>query len=180
MQSGTRAHYNYFRDYDPGLGRYVESDPSGLEAGTNTYGYALASPGVHFDSTGLDAEVGVRQFYPVPVRHARHCFVRFNGNNNDTMSFTNQGVGPDANPSGRNPIFNPGESQFSGTKGKRNDACVRREMNTCQAKNYDFEEFNCCDCVARALNACGLRKEGDWPNWPKQASDSNPRQPPKK
>ena len=26
----THLHYNYFRDYDPRLGRYIESDPIGL------------------------------------------------------------------------------------------------------------------------------------------------------
>ncbi|QDR37123.1 RHS repeat-associated core domain-containing protein, partial [Pseudomonas aeruginosa] len=32
-------HYNYFRDYDPETGRYVESDPIGLRGGVNTVGY---------------------------------------------------------------------------------------------------------------------------------------------
>jgi RHS repeat-associated protein len=26
----TGLHYNYFRDYEPGVGRYVESDPIGF------------------------------------------------------------------------------------------------------------------------------------------------------
>src|SRR5580658_881234 len=45
--------YNYFRDYDPQTGRYVESDPLGLTAGMSTYGYALQAPTTLFDATGL-------------------------------------------------------------------------------------------------------------------------------
>ena len=35
----TGLHYNYFRDYDPSVGRYVESDPIGLIGWFNTYRY---------------------------------------------------------------------------------------------------------------------------------------------
>jgi RHS repeat-associated protein len=44
--------YNYFRDYDPSIGRYVQSDPLGLEAGLNTYGYVDADPLRKADPTG--------------------------------------------------------------------------------------------------------------------------------
>jgi RHS repeat-associated protein len=49
----TGTHYNYFRDYDPTLGRYIESDPAGLRGGTNTYGYVDQRPLITFDPYGL-------------------------------------------------------------------------------------------------------------------------------
>jgi RHS repeat-associated protein len=40
----TALHYNYFRDYDPSIGRYGESDPIGLRGGLNTYAYGDSAP----------------------------------------------------------------------------------------------------------------------------------------
>ncbi|WP_428623518.1 RHS repeat domain-containing protein [Sedimenticola sp.] len=49
----TGLHYNYFRDYDPGTGRYVESDPIGLAGGLNTYAYVESNPIDWIDEYGL-------------------------------------------------------------------------------------------------------------------------------
>jgi len=51
----TGLHYNYFRNYDPSTGRYVESDPIGLKGGINTYGYVGGNPTGNVDSIGLIA-----------------------------------------------------------------------------------------------------------------------------
>jgi RHS repeat-associated protein len=53
LDEETGLHYNYFRDYDPSTGRYVESDPIGLRAGANTYLYGGANPLSAFDPYGL-------------------------------------------------------------------------------------------------------------------------------
>jgi RHS repeat-associated protein len=48
----TGLHYNYFRDYQPMIGRYVEADPIGLEGGENLYIYALSDPVKQIDPMG--------------------------------------------------------------------------------------------------------------------------------
>ncbi|MFZ2754506.1 MAG: RHS repeat-associated core domain-containing protein, partial [Lysobacteraceae bacterium] len=53
FDSATGLNYNYFRDYDPSVGRYVQSDPIGLESGTNTYGYVRGNPMARIDPDGL-------------------------------------------------------------------------------------------------------------------------------
>ena len=47
-------HYNINRYYNPSLGRYMQSDPIGLEGGENTYLYADANPLTKYDESGLD------------------------------------------------------------------------------------------------------------------------------
>jgi RHS repeat-associated protein len=46
-------YHNGFRDYDPSLGRYLETDPIGLNGGLNTYLYAGANPVNDTDPLGL-------------------------------------------------------------------------------------------------------------------------------
>lgn len=60
--SSGRSVYNYFRDYDPVTGRYVQSDPIGLEGGLNTYLYAEANPLRYIDPYGLQ-KVNLGQGY---------------------------------------------------------------------------------------------------------------------
>jgi RHS repeat-associated protein len=52
--------YNYFRTYDPQTGRYIESDPIGLDAGVNTYAYTLDNPLSYADRTGQNVTMTCR------------------------------------------------------------------------------------------------------------------------
>lgn len=52
----TGLHYNYFREYDPIIGRYVAADPAGLIGGLNAYAYAHGVPLMLIDTLGLDPE----------------------------------------------------------------------------------------------------------------------------
>jgi RHS repeat-associated protein len=49
----VELHYNYFRDYDPRVGRYVQSDPIGIEDDLNTYAYVHSRSLSEIDPFGL-------------------------------------------------------------------------------------------------------------------------------
>ncbi len=80
----TSLHYNYFRDYDPRTGRYIQSDPIGILAGPNTYAYAMANPLTGFDPTGLDC---------VAIGESVSCSVP--GTGGTMISFPRPGNWPD-------------------------------------------------------------------------------------
>jgi RHS repeat-associated protein len=68
----TGLFYNYFRDYDPAKGRYIESDPIGLAGGINTYAYVINNPVNLIDPLGLSGQTkGIRwpssPFFPNPA-----------------------------------------------------------------------------------------------------------------
>jgi RHS repeat-associated protein len=66
FDQATHLHYNYFRDYDPRLGRYIESDPIGLAGGINTYAYAGGNPAGNIDPSGLGPFGLPIKFIPEP------------------------------------------------------------------------------------------------------------------
>jgi RHS repeat-associated protein len=77
----TGLHYNYFRDYDPQTGRYIESDPIGLSGGVNTYGYVKGNPANYTDPLGLHTEIIIWQPVGVGESSYGHVSVNLNGKN---------------------------------------------------------------------------------------------------
>ena len=48
----TGLSYNYQRDYNPKIGRYLQSDPLGLNGGINSFVYAENNPLKYMDANG--------------------------------------------------------------------------------------------------------------------------------
>ncbi|UMZ10637.1 RHS repeat protein [Pseudomonas sp. MPFS] len=60
----TQLSYNYYRDYDANLGRYVQRDPIGLRGGLNTYIYAESNPLRYLDAYGLNSNGSIFVYGP--------------------------------------------------------------------------------------------------------------------
>ena len=68
----TGTHFNWNRDYDPGSGRYIQSDPDGIDAGNNTFSYVNGNPLKFVDPDGLQIALPVPALVPGGNNNA--CF----------------------------------------------------------------------------------------------------------
>jgi RHS repeat-associated protein len=80
--------YNYFRDYDSGVGRYVESDPIGLRGDIATFAYASSKPLRYIDPDGKEPIVACDGGYGVLVCDGNGRFKTRNCNNGCTRDCT--------------------------------------------------------------------------------------------
>jgi RHS repeat-associated protein len=58
----TNLAHNFYRDFDPAAGRYIQSDPIGLAGGINTFAYANSRPLDGSDFFGLARTCGTGDF----------------------------------------------------------------------------------------------------------------------
>ena len=155
------SYYNYFRDYDPSTGRYLQSDPIGLEGGLNTYAYVEGNPIKYSDEYGLAVNICL---YPNAAMGAGHI-----GFGLDTETGT-QGFYPLGNPIDSpgvvKPDSGPSECTTINTT-KTEDNCVLKCRN--DRKNnpgrYDLGFRQCTSLARDCLIQCNIINS-DFPGGP--------------
>ena len=149
-------HYNMARYYDPGIGRYTQSDPIGLAGGINTYSYADGSPTSKTDPLGLATYQCTRKLnnFPFRVGPLYHQFV-CTGNAKDGYSC--QGLGPTGSmfdsPGKLEPdVYKPEVCDKVDDDNQCIEACIARRF-TSSVPNYsaDLSHGDNCQTYARSV-----------------------------
>jgi uncharacterized protein RhaS with RHS repeats len=156
----TGLNYNYFRDYDPVVGRYTESDPIGLKGGNNTYTYVLDNPLNYVDTTGLDVQFCCRGVdFPLSFGGfgLHHCYFRVDGTTYGLYPQTVYDVGTLGIPSPGNPKDTGGKCKPCKAKQCTDPAkCVKDSSAAYPIGAYGYLDHNsntyagsiagkCCD-----------------------------------
>lgn len=148
------------RDYDPAIGRYIQSDPIGLRGGPNTYLYANADPLRFVDPFGLDVRV---TFYGGNLGHMGIGIVTGEGEQGTVGFYSAPGssgnfftgvpgaVLPDDPARGNQTMVIKTTPQ--------QDECVTRCINerTANPGTYQLTRRNCTDFVHDCLRTLRVR-----------------------
>ena len=88
----SNLNYNYYRDYEPETGRYVQSDPIGLAGGINNYGYVGGDPVSRSDPSGLlTVTVGGSLRIPGWLKHLIPGYIGSGASAGVAIQITNNG-----------------------------------------------------------------------------------------
>ena len=133
--------YNYYRDFDPSIGRYLQSDPIGLNGGINTYAYVKNRPLVWRDPNGLES-------VPMP------------GGGAALPGWLGDALGAAGRMCSRFPLIlmatmsNPGDS-CSDDPSRKRDECKNDRDKECEKKRV-FEE-GLCEGLAIQWGRAGIK-----------------------
>jgi len=108
----SNLYYNYFRDYEPGSGRYIQSDSIGLSGGISTFAYTGRSPLLFVDPQGLQA---CRTTYGV----------FFNVISCEPVGMASTGAAAGSNRG----LYNPAEQSIMAKYCKGDDKCEELKLN---------------------------------------------------
>jgi len=167
----TGLHYNYFRDYDPSIGRYLQSDPVGLRGGPSTFLYVGANPLYWIDPMGLDREC---IFFPYLITHSASGQTQ----DNITRRWDDTRCGPGF---GIGAPFPPDESGSDSRKRRRNSVIdLINPKYLCQTTYYmaghtdelymatGFGVLRCySDCGKLVDSVIGYKRLADKDEWRK-------------